>query len=536
MKSEIGSRSTSFNSRARPSFLEEPVLDITFSKESEGEEEEEDCHNELPVYPDGDDDYYDDYLHAQDAMGSVTAMLDLTLEAVKPKPKSRTLVNSVMNFDYSMGSEEPGCSTSADKAIPILPSDVSEDNIHPAEKIIWDEKEEVDSKEINNQECLNLGEITSEADNYVDAANTLDSESETEPEVQMKRELTAPLTKPTPLDVDNSTKSHVSLVENDRPRDGHQESYIQDPLCAFSHAFSDTMKLEESESSNQPVTVWTNGGLLGLQPSKPPDFGVNDTQCENSHPTTPITPPMSSQTYGQQHGEEFASGTVDQEKRPLLRRKQMLEYDRSTWQETSPPLEHMKMSSYPMNGPDVSKLKLKFPGNHVHESVEELMFPSFQLLPGSTIPVNGSCSDSDDDTFCQSFPYSSEDSCSQHSDSNSELWTQEETRGCQPGFLDLSSDHVQENLAEGQQNEAFQFSEPLDLPNLESSVANSLSDQPVDSALTSSTVNLPTPPPLPPSGWKVERPGDDKSPSDEQVPKSDYKSMVSIYFSFLVVF
>ncbi|XP_047181231.1 protein SCAR1-like isoform X1 [Vigna umbellata] len=101
----------------------------------------------------------------------------------------------------------------------------------------------------------------------------------------------------------------------------------------------------------------------------------------------------------------------------------------------SPPLEHMKISFHPIFGLETSKLKLKFPdGNNRHESVNDI-FPSFQLVPeSSSIPLDGSVSHSDDDdTFCRSSPYISDDCRSPRSDYNSDQWESDETPG--------SSDH-----------------------------------------------------------------------------------------------
>jgi len=101
----------------------------------------------------------------------------------------------------------------------------------------------------------------------------------------------------------------------------------------------------------------------------------------------------------------------------------------------SPPLEHMKISFHPIIGLETSKLKLKFPdGSNRHESVKDI-FPSFQLVPESSIPLlDGSVSHSDDDdTFCRSSPYISDDCRSPRSDYNSDQWESDETPG--------SSDH-----------------------------------------------------------------------------------------------
>ncbi|KAK7400149.1 hypothetical protein VNO78_11349 [Psophocarpus tetragonolobus] len=94
----------------------------------------------------------------------------------------------------------------------------------------------------------------------------------------------------------------------------------------------------------------------------------------------------------------------------------------------SPPLEHMKISFHPVSGLENSKLKLKFPdGSNHHESIKDV-FPSFQLVPEASIPLDGSVSHSDDDdTFCRSSPYISDDCRSPRSDYNSDQWESDET-------------------------------------------------------------------------------------------------------------
>ncbi|KAB2060742.1 hypothetical protein ES319_A10G039900v1 [Gossypium barbadense] len=94
---------------------------------------------------------------------------------------------------------------------------------------------------------------------------------------------------------------------------------------------------------------------------------------------------------------------------------------------SSPPLEHMKISFNPIDGFETSKLRLQFPdANHCQESVRD-MFPAFQLVPVPAIPVHDVASDSDDDTFCRSAPYMSDDCLSHCSESISEQWESGET-------------------------------------------------------------------------------------------------------------
>ncbi|KAJ8545443.1 hypothetical protein K7X08_018026 [Anisodus acutangulus] len=89
---------------------------------------------------------------------------------------------------------------------------------------------------------------------------------------------------------------------------------------------------------------------------------------------------------------------------------------------SSPPLGHMKISFQPIDSIETSKLKLRFPDrSSIHESNSD-MFPSFQLVPEPSIPLQEVGSDSDDDTFSRSSPDLSDDYLSHQSESNSEQW------------------------------------------------------------------------------------------------------------------
>ncbi|XXG67442.1 hypothetical protein AAC387_Pa06g0792 [Persea americana] len=89
----------------------------------------------------------------------------------------------------------------------------------------------------------------------------------------------------------------------------------------------------------------------------------------------------------------------------------------------SPPLELMKISFHPIDCSETSKMKLKFPDGHqCQEGIQDVMFPAVQLLPDLALPLQDVASESDDDTFCRSSPYPSEDLCSIRSESNSEQW------------------------------------------------------------------------------------------------------------------
>lgn len=190
---------------------------------------------------------------------------------------------------------------------------------------------------------------------------------------------------------------------------------------------------------------------------------------------------------------------------------------------SSPPLGHMKISFHPIDDFETSKLKLKFSdGSQSHESTRD-MFPSFQLIPESAIPVDDFGSDSDDDTFCRSSPSMSDDCLSHHSDSNSEQWESRESserkdeiysalRGissteCISSFMELGG-IKQVNSGNGVE---ASISDPiLDFPNFDT-VKPALQQETKNDSdpkihLYLSPGETPAPPPLPPVQWCVSKP------------------------------
>uniref|UniRef100_A0A2N9HVH4 Protein SCAR n=1 Tax=Fagus sylvatica TaxID=28930 RepID=A0A2N9HVH4_FAGSY len=202
---------------------------------------------------------------------------------------------------------------------------------------------------------------------------------------------------------------------------------------------------------------------------------------------------------------------------------------------SSPPLEHMKISFHPLNVFETSKLKLKFPdGNQCFEGMRD-MFPSFQLVPEPDIPLNDFGSESDDDTFCRSSSYKSDDCLSHHSESNSEQWESGETPEinnlelydalCRISSADSISSSVEfvESAHNGihidggiksadTRNGVESVSGPfLDLPNFDT--VNPVLQQKTDEGtnllkLESPGQPTPEPPPLPPVQWRVSKPNE----------------------------
>ncbi|KAI8000687.1 Protein SCAR3 [Camellia lanceoleosa] len=206
---------------------------------------------------------------------------------------------------------------------------------------------------------------------------------------------------------------------------------------------------------------------------------------------------------------------------------------------SSPPLQHMKISFQPINGFETSKLKLKFPDGSFrqdsgrHDSSRD-MLPSFQLIPEPATPLCDIGLDSDDDTFCRSSPYISDDCLSHHSDSNSNQWESDDNSPSKDtelydAFRRISSTesvsdsmelertrhgsfHVDYGIQSpyvGSCLEPCQSGQSLDLPSL--SNLNPLFEQEMKNGSDANALSeshlpkepTPLPPPLPPLQWRV---------------------------------
>ncbi|KAJ9566820.1 LOW QUALITY PROTEIN: hypothetical protein OSB04_002786 [Centaurea solstitialis] len=185
--------------------------------------------------------------------------------------------------------------------------------------------------------------------------------------------------------------------------------------------------LSTSGPHTNPIMFWTNGGLLGLAPSKPPDFGavgsdnlvqeentIEDDEhvatCGNSlshlcNAGTDGPSGKSSRIFGLRdrllaNGLQRQVSFVEDEKTETAMGKPLREGSSPS---PSHPLEQMRRISF--EAMDGCKLKLKFCKWH-GSSVD-----MFELARDE--------SDTDsDNTFCRS-PYASDDG---HSESNSEQW------------------------------------------------------------------------------------------------------------------
>lgn len=201
---------------------------------------------------------------------------------------------------------------------------------------------------------------------------------------------------------------------------------------------------------------------------------------------------------------------------------------------SSPPLEHMKISFHPLNGLETTKLKLKFPdGNQCFEGIKD-MFPSFQLVPEPDIPLKDFGFESDNDTFCRSSPYMSDDCYSPHSESNSEQWESVETpkskdlelydalcgklsvesisSSLELGAMTSNCIHLDGGIISAGTRNCMEpsLSGPLlDLPNYDTVKPVVQQETNEDSNLLKlecSGQTTPQPPPLPPVQWCVSKP------------------------------
>ncbi|KAK3005588.1 hypothetical protein RJ639_017220 [Escallonia herrerae] len=568
-----------------------------------------------------------------------------------------------------------------------------------------------------------LDDIDSETDNYVDALNTIESEPESDLECQTKREVerysslnniavegvahrlaAQHLAADVPSNFESDTPSHTSLNEvisdhntaeispdphmaacsssnngtsGDNPNslssecdadiqsakvagisttratlpdidihrtaNGVDGPNVETVVSNVSSSGSKVLNSEASENRStvsspcrfqkstslpsgvQSVMFWTNGGLLGLEPSKPPVFNVLDVVNQDSvaksrdeivDPSSPtnilegdgnavkadvvakssgifeqpsstcstsihdgnevdnpskrpswrISPtdldvklPESSDFQRSNHAQgktssrmlDFTNGRLAnsfQRQVSLLKDDNLAssgrtftEHSRSgsslTSPTSSPPLEHMKISFQPIDGFEASRLKLKFPDGTNHSESSGDMFPSFQLVPEPADLLHDVGSDSDDDTFCRSSPYMSDDCLSTYSESNSERWEPSESPKSKDhelydAFCRISSaesvsssleirgtvlggvpeNHAPQSSVIEDSLEPSQSSHLFELPSIDTlnplfkqELAN---DSETKYLLESHHLNetTPPPPPLPPAQWRETKP------------------------------
>ncbi|XP_013629763.1 PREDICTED: protein SCAR3 [Brassica oleracea var. oleracea] len=307
------------------------------------------------------------------------------------------------------------------------------------------------------------------------------------------------------------------------------------PLCHSEHQKSEAKVSGEVEA----IKIWTNGGLLGLNPSKPPVLEVPSLDCKTEERTLGSaeaekdksddlvehvldTPSLATQnlTVDQRECHETSSygvfGGLSQKLfTNSFRRRDSLPHDNRQalpatipendevtteksrfgeqdkvlfreeapidWFASSPPLQHMRISLNPVdNTLQASRLKLKFSDE---DNNSNNTFPSFQLLPEAATSLLDSCSDDDDDAFCMTsdIDYLSD----YHSLSDSEQWEEPNERKEHDSFHE--STHVDNN------------GEPS---SLDTEAENGCVD--LNFSYLQSPVE-PLPPPFPPVQWMVSK-------------------------------
>ncbi|XP_074577821.1 SCAR-like protein 2 [Curcuma longa] len=200
----------------------------------------------------------------------------------------------------------------------------------------------------------------------------------------------------------------------------------------------------------------------------------------------------------------------------------------------SPPITEMNASFQHTNGSGNSKVKLKVLENSRNENNEDFIIPSFQMLRGSVNPSPDIVSEFDDDTFSRSCSYASENIVSPHTNSNSELWANDDKSECEDH--EFCDDYPKNPLSNISFSSCMNF-QPINHFNMDTAnelrnyVGNShvndpyvpAFDLPDPDSSTSlrnrqgrhdswtfnlpsfelQTIGMPPPPPLPPMKWRL---------------------------------
>ncbi|KAF8053838.1 hypothetical protein N665_1371s0009 [Sinapis alba] len=335
----------------------------------------------------------------------------------------------------------------------------------------------------------------------------------------------------------NEMHHQDTLESNDTSRSpcndlsGGEDNMACTLVPAPENSVSDSVEAKVS-GGVEAIKIWTNGSLLGLNPSKPPVLEVPSPDCKTEERTFGSaeaekdksddlvehvlldTSSLATQNLNvdQRECHETSYGVFGGLSQKLFtnsfRRRDSSSHDNRQalpatipendeavmtaeksrflfrdeapidWFSSSPPLQHMKISLNPVDTLQASRLMLKFSDEDNNINT----FPSFQLLPEAATSLPDSCSD-DDDTFCRSSPDMSDiDYLSDyHSLSNSEQW--EESSSNSHERKEQEKEHGEPSC---QETEADNGCVSVNFSYLQS---------PVD----------PLPPPFPPAQWMVSR-------------------------------
>ncbi|KAK6124295.1 hypothetical protein DH2020_041952 [Rehmannia glutinosa] len=255
---------------------------------------------------------------------------------------------------------------------------------------------------------IHLDDFESEVDHFMDALNTIEPVSETDIDCTRNQ------------DIDNYSKSEDKAAEDKLPelmkhnlecQTSNSESNVSANSSLINSGFEhnprddiddrrsnpESQKYSPESSNVNSATFWTNGGLLGLQPSKPPDCSVFNYLPQDS--------------LSNKDG-KIVSSSHNLEKDPTKpdriegykNIKDGLDKDSSTCQEYQEVGYHL--------------------GSHFGKYLLLIWTSNLEnkLVPEASFTQNNVGSDSDDDTFYRSSPSLSDDCQSHQSESNSEQW------------------------------------------------------------------------------------------------------------------
>ncbi|KAL3615129.1 hypothetical protein CASFOL_040790 [Castilleja foliolosa] len=331
-----------------------------------------------------------------------------------------------------------------------------------------------------------LDDIESETDSFMDALNTIESECETDTDCTKKKEaesirqildcqssgsesniLTNGISgdnNPVSLSPKSASNSNgnefnnnvESVVDNDlqssqRPADSHENDNTDKnvessnfgddrpempPITEVTSSSIESQKYVPETSKVTSVSFWTNGGLLGLQPSKPPDWSISNAppqdpvQSDQKEKYKPIEEDLNTDTstfrktmwkipsadldiklgkLGESVHHNNAADILPPVVNPassrmseLSNRLLLTESNKKIFPDevrnhrsvairtfsgrnkvfssespifspaSSPPLAHMKISFQPIGGFETSKLKLKFPNGNTNGNGESV--------------------------------------------------------------------------------------------------------------------------------------------------------------------
>jgi hypothetical protein len=334
----------------------------------------------------------------------------------------------------------------------------------------------------------------------------------------------------------SSTVTTAESVENE------MQTSFSDVQTILANGVHDTIMDEDPIIEKTPFVnvnsakLWTNAGLFGLEPSKPPVFASANNPKEEAMPHIVANGSLSDSNLSEDvdkphpgnstmsgnkphHGnkgngvanlsssfsslaQRFLTNTlqkrissspsplsypepaahasgIDSDARKSLQGSPSCH---STGQ-SSPPLEFMKISFHPMNGNLNSDEHMNF----------DAVFPDFQIIPGPARQPGDVGSDSDEDTFGRSYAYSSED-LSPRLFSNSDVWDPDE-------IPDYSEKFPSPSGASALNYMGF---EQADLHEIET--VSNLNNDLNSNYVMENENQMPPPPPLPPVQWRLIKP------------------------------